>query len=112
VAHPPEICLQGDGATIIQKSSVQITPDIKATQLILEKKDIKEAVVYWYKTGDVYTNDYVKQQLKSSLNRFFKKPASVILIRLVVVFNDNEESQAFERIRAFSCLIVPLLEKY
>ena len=36
VAHPPEICLQGEGATVVEKTAMQITDSIKATKLITQ----------------------------------------------------------------------------
>lgn len=112
VAHPPELTIESESETITDKSVVSINYSIEATKMIIEKKDSQELVVYWYKVGDVMTKNYLKQQLKASIDRLFGKKTSICLIRLTTEINQNNQEEALQRIKSFSRLISPLLSKY
>lgn len=112
VTHPPEICLQGEGGTITNKTPIQITSSIKATKLIIEKGISKDLVVYWYKAGKLNTNNYLRQQLKQVFSRLSNGDASVAMIRILTAVDGRGEDAALERIKAFCNIIEPLLNKY
>jgi EpsI family protein len=112
VSHPPEICMQGDGATIVDKATFQVTDAIVASKLILEKAMSREVAVYWYKAGKVYSNNYILQQLRSSLGGIFGKRVSSALIRVLTLVEDGKDDLALARIKEFCRLIEPLLAKY
>ena len=76
VSHPPEVCYLGSGVTIADKSPVTINNHIDATKLILEKADVRQMVVYWFKAGKMYTDHYLKQQVKIVTDRIFGKRTS------------------------------------
>ena len=112
VAHPPEICLQGEGATVVEKTAIQVTDSIKATKLILEKSLSRELVIYWYKAGNLNTNDYIKQQLKIVINRMLHKSSSGALIRLATEIKGDKQNKALSLIQTFAMQIEPLIQKY
>ncbi|MFH0827579.1 MAG: exosortase C-terminal domain/associated protein EpsI [Candidatus Omnitrophota bacterium] len=112
VSHPPEICLQGDGATVVEKSPLNLSSKIKATKLVLEKKNSREIAVYWYKAGKEYTNDYINQQIKVSLDRLLGKRTSLALIRVIAVVENDNEKQTLAKILSFCSAIEPLVLKY
>ena len=112
VAHPPEICLQGEGATVVDKTAIQITDSIKATKLILEKSLSRELVIYWYKAGNLNTNDYIKQQLKIAINRMLRKSSSGALIRLATEIKGESQDKALSLLQTFAKQIEPLIQKY
>lgn len=112
VSHPPEICLIGSGLTVTKKSVFQVSDSIKAVKLLIEKGDSRELVVYWYKAGDIYTDKYLKQQLKIVMDRMLGKRTSGALIRLsAIIKNDNEEA-ALNLVKGFCAEIAPLLPQY
>ena len=112
VSHPPEICLQGDGATVVEKTPLRISPAINANKLVMEKKSTRELAVYWYKAGSHYTANYVDQQIRMSWDRLLGKKSSLAFIRVIAVVENNNDQEALSRIREFSALIEPLLAKY
>ncbi|MFA5118267.1 MAG: exosortase C-terminal domain/associated protein EpsI [Candidatus Omnitrophota bacterium] len=112
VSHPPEICMQGSGATIVNKTKVNVTDSIVATQLIIEKEFSREVAVYWYKTGSLYSNNYILQQLRSSFGRMFGKMVSSALIRVLTTCDTGKDDFALIRIKEFCRIIEPLLPKY
>ncbi len=112
VSHPPEICLQGDGSTVVEKTQLKVGSNINAIKLVLEKKNSQEIAVYWYKAGKEYTNNYLRQQLKVSLQRLFGDKTSLALIRVIAEVKNNDEQEALSKILSFSSLLEPLLSKY
>ncbi|MFA6217014.1 MAG: exosortase C-terminal domain/associated protein EpsI [Candidatus Omnitrophota bacterium] len=112
VSHPPEICLQGDGAAIVDKSTLQVTDSIVANKLVIEKELSRELGVYWYKAGKVYSNNYILQQLRSSLGGMFGKRVSSALIRVLTSVEGGKDDLALTRIKEFCRLIEPLLPQY
>jgi EpsI family protein len=103
----------GSGVTITDKSQVQISDTIRANKLIVEQADARQLVVYWYKAGNFYTDNYLKQQLKVSLDRTFRKSTSGAMLRFSVDLKDSmDESAALELIRGFYAQIATDLEKY
>jgi EpsI family protein len=112
VSHPPEICLQGDGSTVVEKTQLKVGRNINATKLVLEKRNSREIAVYWYKVGREYTNNYISQQLKVSLDRLLGRKTSLALIRVIAVVENNDDKQALDKILSFCSSIEPLLPKY
>ena len=111
VAHPPEICLQGDGALITGKRPVKLTDSITATELILDGNKNKEITLYWYKAGKKFTNDYVKQQLDMSLKIITGQKTSIAMIRLITPY-EGDKVDEFAMLQSFARSIEPLLEQY
>ena len=112
VAHPPEICLQGDGATVVDKSLVRISPAINAVQLILEKKDFQEIAFYWYKTNKVFTHNYLFQQIAAPIEKMLGKRTSLALIRVIAPLKDQKTEVVINKLISFSRQIEPLLHQY
>jgi EpsI family protein len=112
-SHPPEVCYMGSGLTIVDKSSFQLTKNIKATKMTVEKEGVQnQLVVYWLKAGKFQTDKYLNQQFKMVMDRTFGRKTSGALLRLSTdIKNDNTE-EALERIREFAREIEPLVEKY
>jgi len=112
VSHPPEVCLLGSGATIVDKQSLLVTPSIKGNKIIVEDKDSREMVIYWFKAGKLNTDQYLRQQLKIVLDRMFGKRTSGALIRLSTDIKGDEEQAALSLMKSFCNQIEPLLAKH
>ena len=112
VSHPPEVCMLGSGLTVADKSQVQLTEDIKATRIFVEKGEITEMIVYWYKAGDLNTDKYLKQQLKVVVDRLSGKRTSCALVRLSALIQNQDQDAAFNLLRRFAVEIEPLLDRY
>lgn len=110
--HPPEICYSGGGATIVEKSVVPITNSLKANRFIIEDKDSRELVVYWFKSTNLNTYSYLKQQVKIVADRMMRKKTYGAMIRISVMIKDNNPNAALTLIRGFTKEIEPLLAKY
>lgn len=105
VSHPPEVCFEGSGVTIIRKNRVKMPldgADITANKLIVERGGIVNVVVYWYKAGNFYTANYMKQQAAIALHALKFKRTSGALIRVSAEAPSGDPQKAFEEIKLFS----------
>lgn len=102
----------GSGASIVNKSVVQITDSIKAIKLVTETPKNEQMVVYWYKAGSLYTDQYLKQQLKVVIDRMMRKRTSGALIRISADVKDNDQEGALRMLKTFAGQIEPLLQRY
>ncbi len=110
--HPPEVCYSGSGATMLNKSVIPITNSLKANKFIVENKDSRQLVVYWFKSNDLNTYSYLKQQIKSVVGRMLGKQASGAMIRISTEIKNNNQDAALKKIKGFCEEIWPLLTKY
>jgi EpsI family protein len=112
VSHPPEVCLLGSGVNILDKSLIDVTDSINATKLTVEKGDTRQLVVYWFKAGKLYTDKYLKQQLKIVIDRMFGKRTAGAMIRVSTDVKNDSPDAALGLIREFCREIEPLLARY
>ncbi len=110
--HPPEICYTGGGATILEKSIVPVTESITANSFVIEDRDSRQLVVYWFKSPGLSTYSYLKQQIKVVFDRIFSKKTSGAMVRVSTVVKGDSQNDALGLIRAFCFEIEPLLTKY
>jgi len=111
--HPPEICYTGGGAgTILEKTVIPINKDFKANKFIIENKNFSQLVVYWFKSGNLSTYSYIKQQLKTVKDRLMHKPTSGAMIRVSTAKDPKNQEKALSLIKSFSESIIPLIEEY
>lgn len=112
VAHPPEVCLLGSGATVVDKSPLTLTPKITANKLLVETPETSSIVAYWFKAGSLNTGQYLKQQLKTVLDRIMGKRTSSALIRLSTDIKKEDQAAAIALLKDFTSQIEPLLSKF
>lgn len=106
VSHPPEVCFEGSGITIVKKEPIVLeltgNNEVLANKLTVEKAGAANIVVYWYKAGNYYIDNYLKQQLRIALSRVQLKRTSGALIRLSAEMDPSNPDKAMENIRAFA----------
>ena len=115
VAHPPEICYTGSGASILNSTRDSVALDksteINANRLIVEFKKTKQVIFYWFKVGDSFTASYWQQQFLIAMKLMTGKPSGSALIRLSAIIKDDEKT-AVEDIKEFGKQITPFLDQY
>lgn len=99
--HPPEICYSGGGSTILDKSVIPITDSVTANRFIIENKGYRQLVAYWFKTSNLTTYSYLKQQLKIVADRLLRKKTYGAMIRVSTVIKDNNPNTALPLIKSF-----------
>jgi EpsI family protein len=110
--HPPEICITGGGLEILEKKPVQLSSKIRAVKLLTEQNDRREVVVYWFKAGEMNTDVYIKQQLKTVFDRLMGKSTSGAMIRVSAQVKNRDEDEALALVRSFCMEIEPLISEY
>jgi EpsI family protein len=105
VSHPPEVCLEGSGITVVNKEKVPLElfngEKIFTNELRVEKEGAVNLMLYWYKAGNYYTDNYLKQQARIALGRLTFKTTSSAMIRLSAEVSQDKADQAFSSIKAF-----------
>lgn len=117
VSHPPEICYTGSGLTVTHtaRDSIQVgvkNLTIPANRLKLIKGDFEHMSFYWFKVGDQFTANYLKQQALIALNTLIGRKSSTALIRISADIVNGEEGKTIESIKAFTNVIAPDLFSY
>jgi EpsI family protein len=96
VFHPPEVCLEGSGTTILDKQPERIDLDggrsFLTNKLYLERNSQKEMALYCYKAGDFYTDNFYLQQTYLSLTQAFGKRAKGATIRILMDTGGDEKA--------------------
>jgi EpsI family protein len=110
--HPPEICYTGAGAAIEGKSVIPVTGLIKANKFIIKTKNSRQLVIYWFKSADLNTDNYLKQQMKMVTDAMLKGMATGAMIRISTNIDNGDEGAALGVIKGFCKQIEPLVEKY
>ena len=105
VSHPPEVCLEGSGITVVKTEKINLelagARQIVANKLTVEKNGINNIMVYWYKAGEYYLDNYLKQQMKVALASLQLKRTSGAMIRFSAEILPTIPNKAMEDIRAF-----------
>ena len=109
--HPPEVCYTGGGSTITEKSVIPLNNSLRVNQFIIENKYSRELVVYWFKSANLSTYSYLKQQMKSVADRMLRKKTYGAMIRISAVLRDNNPDAALSLIKGFTKEIEPELNK-
>jgi len=114
VFHPPEVCLLGSGANIVNNTSEKIDAeklDFLASKLILEKNGYKSIALSTYTAGRVYTSSYYRQQIHFALNQLLGKGRrGGAMIRVTTQVRGTEKA-ALGRLKQFMERSIEILEE-
>jgi EpsI family protein len=113
VFHPPEVCIIGSGMKILDKRDESLNlskKNITINKLFTGKNDAKQMVLYCYKAGNLYTNNYYMQQAFFAFNQLLGKRIQGATIRVSMPVVESEEI-ALARLKEFMKRIITNLEK-
>jgi EpsI family protein len=94
VFHPPEVCLVGDGVNIDDKTTEKVSVknyDFLVNKLYTDKSGKNQIILYCYKAGKLYTENFYLQQLAFTFNQVFNKDKSGATIRVAAEINGDKE---------------------
>lgn len=103
VFHPPEVCMIGSGVTIVDKQPERVDADkysFLTNKLYAEKKGYKELVLYSYKAGNLYTENFYLQQAYLAFHQIFGKQIPGATIR-VSISTGRDEKSALATLKSF-----------
>lgn len=112
VIHPPEICLMGSRINITDKKKEYMEFKDKkfwTNKIYTEKKNQKQLMLYSYKAGNFYTDNYYLQQVYFAYNQLFREQKGIATVRVSMLINDNEEA-AFNSLKNFMKKTIDIME--
>ncbi len=110
--HFPEVCLVGQGWEIRDQAPAPLGFKFTAKRLMLVKGNQKEAVVYFFKTGDQYTGNFFLNAWYWARNQVSRGAPTSAMIKLhaPVARGQNEET-VFATLEDFALKLTPILSK-
>ncbi len=110
--HPPEVCYTGGGGTILAKGIIPISTSFKVNKFIMDNKDFQQLVVYWFKSGNLTTYNYLRQQIKIVADSMLRKKTAGAMIRISAIMQKGAYDKALDSIKSFSLEIAAAVNKY
>ena len=107
--HFPEVCFTGQGWETHGKSSIPIGTLFIGQRLTLQKGDVRQAVVYWFKTGDTSTGSYFVNSYIWARDKLLMKDPSAMLVRLSTPIGIQGEEEAYRVLNEFASGLAPVL---
>jgi len=103
VFHPPEVCMVGSGFNIVNKERAEVvSPSRKfyVNKLNTQKGDFKELVLYSYKAGDLYTDNFYLQQAYLAFHQVLGRrvPGATIRVSMPII---GDEKKTLATLRQF-----------
>ena len=104
VFHPPDVCLIGDDIKIVNKNTEAINADkgiMRANKLYVAKNNAKDIMLYSYKVGNVYTDNFYLQQTLFAINQLLGRRVKGATIRVTMPVGAKGEEYTLASLRAF-----------
>ena len=95
VFHPPEVCLIGSGFNVEDKQVDEFkrgSQVLRTNKLFIRKDKFKELVLYSYKAGDLYTDNFYFQQAYLAINQVLGRrvPGATIRVSMPIMGDEKK----------------------
>lgn len=107
--HPPEVCYQSGGYTLISRGTVQLDHDTRATVLNLVQDSDIQLVNYWFFSEGRETASYITHQIHLVINQILMRSQPSVLIRLSTPIENNDPASAQSMLSDFASAAIPIL---
>jgi EpsI family protein len=110
--HFPEVCLVGNGWDLQAQRGAHVGILFSARQLILARGDSREAVLYWFKTGDSLTGNYFLNAWHWARNQLTSGGPTSAMIKLTTPIRSGRrdaEKAAFAMLDEFAVAFYNIL---
>jgi EpsI family protein len=117
VAHPPDVCLSGNGFLIEGRREIELARDVhgdvRAVELVLVRGSEEEVVVYFYAAGERLGPSYLALQLAGAWERLFDPDVASALVRFSARVDGRTQTResALASIRDLARDLVPELRR-
>ncbi len=113
--HPPDLCMEGGGQTILQKSDIEAPavaggPPVPCREFIVLSGATRYYYLYTFKYGNRYTRSFWQQQVSIFLSGLLQRPAEGMLIHISTPIGADEPA-ARRRCMDLLGLVVPRLDE-
>ncbi len=109
--HPPEVCYQAGGFTLVSRGEVNLEHDTKATVLRLVRGEDNQLVNYWFFSEGRETASYIVHQIHLVLNQVLIRSQPSVLVRLSTTIEKSDVAAAQQRLSRFAAVCVPVLRE-
>ncbi|MCG3196788.1 MAG: EpsI family protein [Candidatus Omnitrophica bacterium] len=109
--HPPEVCYQAGGYTLVSRGMVDIDPDGRATVLRLTRDADNQLVNYWFFSEGKETPNYIRHQIHLVINQVLFSTQPSVLIRLSTQIDNGSVEAAQRRLSDFAREALPILRE-
>ncbi len=107
--HFPEICFTGQGWETQEKTSVPVGLSFVGQGLILQNGESRQAVLYFFKTGDSLTGSYFANSASWVFETLLFRSPSSMLVRISTPIEAQGEERAFRLLNDFASGLAPVL---
>jgi len=115
--HSPKNCMPGAGWKIMQTTTEHVKlPDngqsVEVIKMILQKGPHQQAVYYWFQSrGRIIASEYA-QKVYLVIDSITRHRTDEAFVRLIAPISAGAEEQAFNDLRAFTQLLMPVLGQH
>jgi len=108
--HFPEVCLVGQGWEVEQAYSAPVGIEFQGKRLVIFRGDDKQAVLYWMKTGELFTSSAFMNALYWAREQLvFGTPTSSMIKLSMPIRPGQDEDEAFAVLDDFATRLGPIL---
>ncbi len=107
--HFPEVCFAGQGWETASKTLIPVGVYFVGQGLIVQKGGAREAVLYWFRTGNHATASYAMNTYYWSRDTLMMRSPNSQLIRVSTRIGEGGEERAFRLLSDFASGLVPVL---
>ncbi|MBX7255472.1 MAG: EpsI family protein [Candidatus Hydrogenedentes bacterium] len=108
--HFPEVCFTGQGWETQDKAPIPVGVYFVGQGLTLQRGKSRQAVLYWFKTGNDFTGSYFVNSLCWVRDKLLLRNPSSMLIRLSIPVDSSGEQKAFRMLNDFASSLAPILQ--
>lgn len=109
--HFPEVCFTGQGWEVGAVSSLPVGLFFVGKGLVLQKGDAREAVLYWFKTGQEMTGNYFLNSFYWARDMLLMRSPTSMLVRLSTPIGGQGDEAAFSVLTDFAAALAPILRE-
>ena len=107
--HFPEVCLVGQGWEIVEQDTKPIGFSFVAKRLILVKGNYRQAVLYWFKTGDELTGNFFLNSWHWTKNQLLSGSSTSAMIKLSSPIGKQDPEKVFTLLEDFALKFTPIM---
>jgi EpsI family protein len=107
--HFPEVCLVGQGWEVREQTTIPIGVLFNARKLVLVKGTAREAVLYWFKTGDQLTGNYFVNAWYWAYNQLTLGAPTSTMIKISTPVGPAGEEAALALLQDYAMRLEPVL---
>lgn len=107
--HFPEVCLVGQGWEIASQETVPVGFSFNAKRLVLAKGNQREAVLYWFKTGDEVTGNFFLNSWHWAKNQLLSGTSTSAMIKVSAPIGSQDPEKVFAILEDFALKFIPIM---